>query len=87
MSAATEIPNGDLGHVPWHRMLKYQARVAGYVLRRRWWQLTPWWTTDLPCGCVLRHGVRKVFCAQCFMAYLSTPMPRIRLWGRTKETR
>lgn len=38
-------------------------RLDTFRLRTRWWDLTPWWTTHQPCGCMTRHRrYREITC-------------------------
>lgn len=52
----------DADPIPWHRMLKYQVRTYLYLLRRRWWNLTPWWTHQGDCRCLYRGRRQQVYC-------------------------
>lgn len=48
--------------IPWHQILKYQARSYVYLFRRRWWRLTPWWTRQEDCRCIFRGRRQQVYC-------------------------
>ena len=74
--------------ISWHQMLKYQVRVGAYLLRRRWWRLTPWWTRQEDCRCIYRGRRQQVYClTHCIESLGSTreELEAARVSGSTEE--